>query len=399
VWAVVSLAAAAAIGACKKASPPPAPIPTVRVVAVQARNVPTIREWLATLDGSTTARIQPQVSGYIFEVNYREGSVVTAGQLLFTLDKRPFIAAVNKARGDYANAVAKLNKSRADVARYTPLVAERAISKEQLDNARADVLAGEGNVQATKGALETAKLNLEWAEVRSPIPGVAGIAQTRVGTLVNTNQVLTVVSTLDPMRASFNISQQEYLEYAEAVNRPNAPQYANRRYFELILVNGRVYPHRARDVIVNRQIDPTTGTLLVQAFFPNPDGLLRPGLFGKVRMQAGENRDMPLVPERAVTELQGQYQVAVIDDQQRVQMRPVKLGPPVDHEYVVESGLRPGERVIVEGQQNAQPGAKVNVAPAEAAQPGAKATAAPAEAAQRSEQHAAGQDAVPGGGG
>jgi membrane fusion protein (multidrug efflux system) len=378
------LAAAAAIGACKKAPPPPAPVPTVRVVAVQARNVPLTLEWLASLDGSTTAQIQPQVSGYIFEVNYKEGSIVRAGQLLFTLDKRPFIAAVDKARGDYQNAVANLNKARADVARYTPLVAERAISKEQLDNARAAVLAGEGNVQATKGALKTARLNLEWAEVRSPIEGRAGIAQTRVGTLVNPNQVLTVVSTLDPMRASFNISQQEYLEHAEPINHPNAPQYANRRYFELILVNGRVYPIRARDVIVNRQINPTTGTLLIQAFFPNPDGLLRPGLFGKVRMHSGENRGVPVVPERALTELQGRYQVAVVDEEQRVQVRSVQLGQQVDHAYVVESGLRPGERVIVEGQQNVQPGAKVNAAPPEAEQPG--------------EQQAARQGARAGGG-
>jgi membrane fusion protein (multidrug efflux system) len=383
---LVSLAVAAAIGACKKAPPPPAPVPTVKVVTVEARAVPMTREWLATLEGSTTAQIQPQVSGYIFEVNYREGSIVRAGELLFTLDKRPFIAAVEKARGDLANAVANLNKAKADVARYTPLVAERAISKEQLDNARAAMLAGVGNVQATKGALETAKLNLEWAEVRSPITGLVGIAQTRVGTLVNPTQVLTVVSTLDPMRASFNISQQEYLEYAEAINNPNAPQYANRRYFELVLVNGRVYAHRAREVIVNRQIDPTTGTLRIEAFFPNPNSLLRPGLFGKVRMHLGENREVPVVPERALTELQGRYQVALVDDQQRVQVRSVQLGQQVDHAYVVESGLRPGERVIVEGQQNAQPGAKVNAAPAEA----------PPQPAQ---EQAARQSGPPGGGG
>jgi len=357
---IVVLIAGAQV-ACKKAPSPAPPIPTVAVVKVKVRSVPVEKEFLATLEGSTTAQIQPQVSGYIREVNYQEGSLVDVGQLLFTLDRRPFIAAVDKARGDYENAVAQRNKSKADVARYRPLVAQHAISKEQLDNAIAAVLGAEGNVQATRGALKTAKLNLEWAEVRSPIRGLAGLAQTRVGSLVNPNQVLTTVSTLDPMRASFSVSQQDYLRYAEALNNPSAPQYAQQRYFELILVNGLAYPNRARDIIVNRQIDPTTGTLQVQALFPNPNKLLRPGLFGKVRVHAGTNRDTPLIPEVAVSELQGKYQVAVIDDQERVQTRQVELGPQIDHAFAIEHGLRPGERVIVKGQQNAQPGAKVNV--------------------------------------
>jgi membrane fusion protein, multidrug efflux system len=361
---VVSLASA--IAACRQSPPPSAPpTPTVRVEAVQARNVPLTMEWLATLDGSTTAQIQPQVTGYIVAVNYREGRVVEKGQLLFTLDKRPFIAAVKKARGDYTQAIAQLNKSRADVTRYTPLVAQRAVSREQLDNARAAVMAGEATVESTKAALDSARINLAWAEVRSPIRGLAGLAQTRVGTLVSPNQVLTVVSTLEPMRASFSVSQQDYLRYADAINDPNAPKYAQQRYFELILVDGRVYPHRARDVVVNRQIESTTGTLQAQAFFPNPNGILRPGLFGNVRMHSGTSGDVPVLPERAVMELQGRFQVAVLDDQQRVQIRQVVLGPRFDHQYVVESGLRPGERVVVEGQQNLLPGTKVNVAQAQ----------------------------------
>jgi membrane fusion protein (multidrug efflux system) len=357
---VVSLASA--IAACRNSPPPSAPpAPTVRVVTVEARKVPQIREWLATLDGSTTAQIQPQVTGYIVAVNYREGSVVEKDQVLFTLDKRPFIAAVDKARGDYAQATAQLNKSKADVKRYTPLVAQQALSREQLDDARAAVAQGEANVQSTKAVLETARINLAWTEVRSPIKGLAGLAQTRVGTLVTPNQVLTTVSTLDPMRASFSVSQQDYLRYADAINHPNAPQFAEQRYFELILINGSVYAHRARDVVVNRQIESTTGTLQVQAFFPNPDGYLRPGLFGNVRMHAGTSGEAPVLPERAVTELQGRHQVAVLDDQERVQMRQVTLGQMLDHEYVVDSGLRPGERVIVEGQQNLLPGTKVTV--------------------------------------
>lgn len=355
----VLMVLAVGLAACKKAPPTAPPIPTVRVVAVQARNVPRVKEWLATLDGSTTAQIQPQVTGYIVSVDYREGSTVEKGQLLFTLDKRPFVAAVAKARGDYEAALAALSKARADVQRYTPLVAERAISKEQLDNAQAAVREGEANVKATRAELDTAKINLEWTEVRSPISGLAGLAQTRVGTLVNPSQVLTVISTLNPMRATFSVSQQDYLKYSDAINNPNAPEHRSQRVFELILINGVVYPHPAGELVVNRQIDPQTGTLQVQAFFPNSEGVLRPGLFGNVRMHAGTTGESPVIPTRAVTELQGQYQVAVIDDEQRVQMRPVKLGTTTDHEYVVESGLRVGERVIVEGQQNVLPGSKV----------------------------------------
>jgi RND family efflux transporter MFP subunit len=354
-----------AMAGCKKPPPPAPPPPTVRVVTVQARNVPRIKEWLATLDGSTTAQIQPQVTGYIVSVDYREGSIVDKGQLLFTLEKRPFIAAVARARGEHEAARAAHSKARADVARYTPLVAERAISRETLDNALAAVREGQANVKATLAMLETARINLEWTDVRSPITGLAGLAQTRVGTLVNPNQVLTVVSTLDPMRATFSVSQQDYLRYADAINNPNAPEFREQRIFELILIDGQVYQHPAGELVVNRQIDPQTGTLQVQAFFPNEEGMLRPGLFGKVRMHAGTSGESPVIPERAISELQGQYQVLVVDDQQRVQVRPVKLGPLFNHDYVVESGLTVGERVVVEGQQNVLPGMKVKASQVE----------------------------------
>jgi RND family efflux transporter MFP subunit len=357
----MAVVVAALLGACGR-KPPPAPPPAAMVVAdpVETRNVPVIKEFLATVEGATTAQIQPQVSGYIREVNYTEGSVVQKDQLLFTLDSRPFVAAMEKARGDHDSAVAQLGKSTADVARYTPLVAQHALSKEQLDDARAAMLQAQGNVEATAGQLHTARLNLEWAQVRSPIAGLAGLAQTRVGTLVTPSQVLTVVSSVDPIRASFHVSQQEYLKYADVMNRPTAPEYARLRYFELILADGRPYAEHARDVVVNREIDATTGTLQIQALFPNPNRILRPGLSGKVRVHVGTNQATPVVPERAVTELQGQYQVAIIDGEERVQMRRVQLGQQIEHTFVVESGLAPGERVIIEGLQNVMPGAKVN---------------------------------------
>ena len=353
------LVAAGAAAGCHKPPARAQPPAMVKVVAVQSRSVQLVKEWVATLDGSTTAEIRPQVSGYIQEVNYKEGSRIDVGELLFTIDDRPFVAAVKKAQGDYETALAQLAKARADVTRYTPLVVDHAISHEQLDDARAAVQAGEATTAGAKGTLDSANLNLKWSKVRSPIAGLTGLAQVRVGALVNTNQILTIVSTVSSMRASFSVSQQDYLRYAEEMNAPNASEHPGVE-FELILIDGRVYPHRARQVFVNRQIDATTGTLQIQALFPNPDGLLRPGLFAKVRLH-GSNEVAPVVPERAVSQLQGQYQVTVIDSQQRAQIRRIDVGLLVDHLYAVDKGLRPGELVVVEGQQNILPGAKVNV--------------------------------------
>ena len=356
-WLVV----APVLDGCKKPPPPPPPAATVRVATLTTRPIEDVREFLATLDGSTNAEIRPQVSGYVEEVNYQEGSSVSKGDLLFTLDKRPFAAAVEKAKGELANARASWAKARDDVRRYTPLVAIHALSKQDLDNAERAEQVGAAQIEAMRGALRIAKLNLEWAEVRSPIDGLAGIAQTRVGNLVNPNVVLAVVSTLDPIRSSVNISEREYLRFAERINRANEPQYANARTIQLILIDGRIYPYQVRRVIVNRQVDPTTGTLLIQALFPNPGNILRPGLFAKVRVRTGTQMDAVVVPERAVSELQGQRQVGVVGPDGRAQIRTVKLGQPIDHGFVVTSGLAAGERVIVEGLQNVQPGAKVNV--------------------------------------
>ncbi|HEX4456633.1 MAG TPA: efflux RND transporter periplasmic adaptor subunit [Polyangia bacterium] len=357
------------LASCRKPPPPPPPAATVVADVVTTRSVPLVKEYLATIDGATTAQIEPQVAGYILAVNYTEGTIVPKGQLLFTIDPRPLAAALEKARGDHASALAQLDKSKADVARYTPLVAQHALSREQLDDAKAAVLQAEGNVVSTAGQLHTAKLNLDWTQVRSPIAGLVGLAQTRVGTLVTANQVLTVVSSVDPIRASFHVSQQEYLKYADVLNRPTAPEYARLRYFELILGNGQPYPERAREVVVNREIDVSTGTLTVEAFFPNPKRILRPGLTGQVRVHVGTDVPTPVVPERAVTELQGQSQVSIIDSDGRVQTRKVKLGGQLEHTFVVESGLVAGERVITEGQQNVMPGAKVNARSAAAPKP------------------------------
>jgi len=255
---------------CSKPPPAKPPPPVVRVATLQVRPVEQVREWLATLEGAVTAEIRPHVAGYIVSVDYQEGGVVKTDMLLFTIDERPFVAAVEKAVGDFRNAQAQLGKNRLDVARYTPLAAEHAIPKEQLDDAQAAVRASAATVEAMRGNLHQAQLNLEWTRVRSPIDGVAGIARVRVGNLVDSNQVLTVVSTLDSIRSSVDISEQEYLEDAAVINHANEPQYANTRWLELVLINNRVHPYSARHVIVNREINPQTGTLRIQALFPNP---------------------------------------------------------------------------------------------------------------------------------
>lgn len=347
--------------ACKQPAPAKPPPPLVRVAVLQTRALEETHEWLATLDGAVNAEIRPRVAGYVRSVDYQEGNVVAPDTLLFTIDNRPFVAAVEKARGDLANAVANLGKSRADVSRYAPLVAEHAIPREQLENARAAVQASAATVTAMRAELRTAELNLQWTEVRSPIGGIAGIARTRVGTLVDSNQVLTVVSTLDPIRASWNPSQQEYLRYADILNHANEPQYAETRWIELVLLDNRVHPYHARRVIVGREINPQTGTILIQAVFPNPGNILRPGLFAKVRVHTARELPMVLVPEIAVQQLQGQARVYVVGADNRVEVRTVHLGRLVDHSFLVDSGLRAGERVITEGMQNVQPGVQVQV--------------------------------------
>jgi membrane fusion protein (multidrug efflux system) len=225
------------------------------------------------------------------------------------------------------------------------------------------VRASAANVEAMRGNVRQAELNVGWTRVRSPIDGVAGIARVRVGNLVDSNTVLTTVSTLDPIRASVNISEQEYLQNAAILNHANEPAYAGTRWLELVLINEKVHPYRARHVIVNREVNPQTGTLLIQALFPNPGNVLRPGLFAKVRVHTAREAPTVLVPEMAVQQIQGQTRVAVLDASNRVDVRSVTLGRVMDHSYLVVDGLRAGERVIVEGQQSVQPGMQVQPEP------------------------------------
>jgi membrane fusion protein (multidrug efflux system) len=366
----VALAFVACSGEHKAAAPPP---PVVSVAAVTERDVPIYVEFSGTLDAQVNAEVRARVAGVLLAQNYREGSIVKTGQLLFSIDPLPFRAALLQARGSLEQARAALAKSDADIARYRPLVEKRAATKEQLENALAARLSALGQVEAAEGALHQAELNLGYTRVLSPIDGLADIAQVRVGNLVGQQSptLLTTVSTIDTMRLVFQISEVAYLEYADRIKQLSERPATQRlgtddptQSLELVLAGDRVYPHRGYIAIVGRQIDPTTGTLTVQAFFPNPDLLLRPGQYGHARFMNTINHAV-VVPQRAVRELQGQNLVAVVSPDNKVDMRRIEVGPVSGAFIVVKQGVKPGERVVVDGAQKAKAGQPVTVMPAD----------------------------------
>lgn len=371
---LVRFGTALAMLACGKGHPAGPPPPVVSVAPVTERDVPVYVEFSGTLDAQVNAEVRARVAGVILAQNYREGSVVKAGELLFTIDPAPFRAALLQAHGTLEQARAALEKAEADIARYRPLVEKKAATKEQLDNAIAARLTALGQVEAAKGALHQAELNLGYTRVVSPIEGIADIAQVRVGNLVGQSSptLLTTVSALDPMRLVFQISEYAYLEYAQRIrelserslSQQAKPSDDPTRRLELVLASGRVYPHIGYIAIVGRQIDPSTGTLTVQAFFPNQDMLLRPGQYGHARFM-NKIENAVIVPQRAVRNLQGENQVAVVGPDDHVDVRQVKLGPVSGAFVVVQSGVKPGERVVVEGVQKVKTGQPVTVAPAD----------------------------------
>jgi RND family efflux transporter MFP subunit len=336
--------------------------PEVEVASVVQKDVPIFNEWVATLDGYVNAQIQAQVTGYVIQQTYKEGSFVRKGQLLFQIDPRPFQALLDQANAQLAQAQAQLGKTEMDVDRDTPLAKERAIAQSQLDNDVQANKAAKAAVKAAEAQVEQAQLNLEFTNIKSPVDGIAGIAQVQIGNLVNPTTVLTSVSQINPIKAYFSISEQEYLHFAERINaetQKEAP--ANGPPFDLILVDGSVYPHRGTGLLTNRQVDITTGTIEVVCSFPNPQNLLRPGQFGRLRAAPDIRRDALLVPQKAVSELQGTYQLAVVGTENKVSIRAVKLGDRVGPMWIVESGVKPGELVIVEGLQKVQNGSTVKI--------------------------------------
>ena len=335
--------------------------PEVEVATVEQRDVPVYSEWVATLDGYVNAQIRPQVSGYIIRQDYTEGSLVRKGQVLFEIDPRPFAAALDRAKGDLAQAQAQLGKSTLDVKRDTPLAEAMAIAHSQLDNEVQARLGAQAAVESGKAAVEQAELNLEWTKVTSLVDGIAGIAQVQIGNLVGPNSVLTSVSQVEPIKAFFPISEHEYVL---AQRQSNSVSTAHTIHFfgnpvELILTDGTVYPQRGKILLADRQVDPNTGTIRIVASFPNPGNILRPGQYGRVRVETDMKKGALLLPQSAVAQSQGTYQVAVVGSDHKVSMRTVKAGGTVGTMWVIDAGLRPGEQVVVEGLQNLREGTLV----------------------------------------
>lgn len=335
----------------------------VLVAAPVQKDVPVHSEWVAILDGYVNAEIRPQVSGYIISQNYKEGAVVRKGQVLFEIDPRPFQAALDGAEGALAQAEAQLAKSVIDVERDTPLAAQKAVPKEKLDNEIQAKRAAEAAVESGKAVVERAQLDLDWTKVTSLVDGVAGICEVQMGNLVGPSSHLTSVSQVDPIKVYFPVSEQEYLR-AKHVSSTGQPMELFNASPELILADGTVYPHRGKVLLTDRQIDTNTGTIRMIAAFPNPGNILRPGQYARVRIQTSFKKDALLVPQSAVKELQGGYQVALLGAGNKAIIRPVKAGEKVGTFWVIDDGLKTGDQVIVEGVEKVKDGTPVVPKPA-----------------------------------
>lgn len=354
-------------------------IPDVGVVKVEQQDVPVVREWIGTLDGLVNADVRAQVSGYLLEQGYREGAYVKKGQLLFQIDPRPFQAALDQAEGQLAQAKAQLTNAEAvqgrtdlDVKRYAPLAKEQAATQQDLDNAVQNNLAAIAGVETAKAqiktsqaAVETAKINLDFTRLVSPIDGIAGQAQLQVGALVSpASGAVTSVSTVDPIKVYFTVSEPQYLGWRKRFPTEESRVAADKNLrLQLILADGSTYGHDGTFFFADRQINESTGAIRIAGLFPNPNNVLKPGGYAKVRAVVEIQHDALLVPQRAVSELQGGYQVAVVDSDNKVTIRSVAVGPQVDSRWVIASGLNPGERIVAEGVQKVRTGSRINPKP------------------------------------
>jgi len=364
------------------------PPPVVEVAPVEQKDVPIYGEWIGTLTGQVNADIKAQVTGYLLTRDYQEGSYVTKGQLLFEIDPRPFQAALDQAKGQLAQAEAQLVQDEAQLAtakatqlrsqlnveKYGPLAQADAVSKQDFDNANqtnianqaqiqaaeAAIAAAKAQIQSNEAAVETATINLNFTRILSPIDGIAGVSQAQVGDLVGTSSgTLTMISTLNPIRDYFSVSEQEYLALQKQFSGSNAQHWK----LQLILADGTTYSHPGEFYFANRQVNQNTGAIQLAALFANPGNVLRPGQYGKIRAVVRVQQNALLIPQAAVTDQQGSYLVDVVGSDNRVALRSVQVGERTGTMWVIRDGLKPGERVIVEGQQNLKPGTPVETKP------------------------------------
>ena len=366
-------------GCEKKEAAPTGPPPAmpVTVIQVQQADIPLTGQWVGTLDGNVNAQIQPQVSGYLVQQTYREGSVVSRGQILFEIDPRPFQAVLDQAQGQLEQAKAAYALTQTNINRDKPLAEAHAIAHSQLDTELAQGAQAEASVKSAEAAVETAKLNLGFTHVRSLITGVAGQATTQVGNLVSPQSVLTSVSQLDPIRVYFSISDAEYLGLTARARAGNGDLLSNAAKLPLTLslANGDVFPHTGRIAFVDRQMNAQTGAIRIAATFPNPGNVLRPGQFARVKADTTVQHNVILVPQVAIKELQGLQQAFTVTPDKKVHIVNVQLGPQIGSDWVVESGLPPGSTIIVDNLQKLAEGVPVDPHPAPPTPPATDATA------------------------
>jgi len=353
--------------------------PDVEIVQVEKKDVPIYAEWIGTLDGLVNADVRAQVTGYLLKQGYQEGAFVKQGQLLFQIDPRPFQAALDQAQGQLAQARATLANAQAvqrrtelDVQRYTPLAKEQAASQQDLDNSVQNNLAAIATVETAKAqiktyeaAVETANINLDFTRLVAPIDGIAGQAQLQVGALVTPGSgIVTSVSTVDPIKVYFTVGEPQYLAWRQRYPTEESRLQADKElHLQLILADGSTYSHEGKFFFADRQVNETTGAIRLAGLFPNPNNILRPGGYGKVRAVVRTQPGALLVPQRAVSELQGGYQVAVVDANNKVDVRTVTVGDRVDNRWIIASGLNAGDRVVAEGIQRMHTGVRVNPRP------------------------------------
>ncbi len=371
---LVTISGLAVISGCRKEEKAIAPQdPTVEVIAVTQKDVPIYREWVGALDGSVNAVIRPQVTGYLIRQNYREGELVQKGQVLFEIDPRTFQAAVRQAKASVDQAKADLARQKAyavtaaaELARVKPLAAKNAVSKMDLDDAVGKDLSAKASVQAASAGiavaeanLDKAQLDLEFTRITSPVEGLAGIAKTQLGNLVgpSMSEELTSVSTVDPIKVFINLSERQYL------NATDSGKKADEVPLQLILADGSIYPHEGRFALADSQVDPTTGTLKVGALFPNKDNRLRPGQYGRIRAMVQTKKGALLIPQRAVSEIQGKYLVAVVGPENKIDVRQVQVGEKIGSDWLIDKGLQAGDQIVAEGTQKVRPGMTVKVKP------------------------------------
>src|SRR5246127_14032 len=379
-FALALVAATVSLAGCQTKQQAASGPPAVEFIEVIQKDVPVTKEWVATLDGFVNAQIRAQVKGLLVKQNYTNGAFVQKGSPLFEIDPRPFQATLDQAaanldqaKANLQRAQAQLGKTELDVSRYTPLAKESAISQQELDDAvqanlaaKAQVEQGKAAIESARAAVESAKLDLSFAKIVSPIDGVAAIATAQIGDFVSPpGEPLTTVSTIDPILVNFTASEQEYLNAMKQAAALGTDEHAilNKLEWQLRLSDGSIYPHKGRFYALDRQVDVRTGAILVKVQFPNPGNMLRPGGFGNISTIVRIQKNAMLVPQRAVNEMQGGYLVAVIGGNNKVSIRPIKVGPKVDTMWIVDEGLKPGDRIVAEGGKKVREGMEVHAKP------------------------------------